>query len=308
VTSGVLVIDKPAGMTSHDVVARVRRVLGIRRVGHAGTLDPEATGVLVLCVGEATRLLEYLTGSDKVYEGVVRFGVGTDTDDASGRVIARAPAWHVTREAVEEAAKALCGTIRQRPPAFSAVHVEGRRAYELARAGQAVELPERTVQIHRLEVRRFEAGEMPWAEFETACSKGTYVRALCRDWGLKLGVPAHLERLRRLRSGPFGIEQAVELEAWAASPEPQNSLLPMRDAVRGMAQVTLAPGLIRRWASGQTVSVPSLPAPSQPGGAAEPVVAVFTEQGELAGIAQVRREGRGVALVPRKVLGRGNRT
>ncbi|MCL6453442.1 MAG: tRNA pseudouridine(55) synthase TruB [Alicyclobacillus sp.] len=226
--SGILVVDKPAGVTSHDVVGQVRRVYGTRRVGHAGTLDPDATGVLVVCVGIATRVVEYLSADDKVYEGEVVFGIGTDTDDASGQVTEMADARHLTRGQISEAALRLVGRLEQRPPRYSAVHVAGQRAYDLARRGTAFELPTRTVEVYDLEVDDVRAADgTPSAQFRVHCSKGTYIRSLCRDWGGLLGVPAHLANLRRIRAGRFTIEQAVQLDALAKDDAPGRWLLPV---------------------------------------------------------------------------------
>jgi tRNA pseudouridine55 synthase len=211
----VLVVDKPAGPTSHDVVDRVRRALGLRRVGHAGTLDPFATGVLPVLVGKATRLAAYLATSDKAYRGSVRFGFATSTDDSTGEALGPTRVVELEREHVVEAARGLTGAILQLPPAFSAKRIAGRRAYELAREGRAAAPAPVRVVVHRLEVLSVEGDR---AEIEVECSSGTYVRALARDLGAALGVGAHLAALRRLRAAGFGLEGAVpweELEAKA---------------------------------------------------------------------------------------------
>lgn len=252
--TGILIIDKPAGLTSHDVVAHVRRKLGTRRVGHAGTLDPDATGVLVVCVGDSTRILEYITADDKVYEGEVSFGIGTDTEDASGRTVEELDASHLDVASITRAAKSMVGHIEQRPPRYSAVHVEGRRAYDLARSGVDFELPTREVEIARLEVIGCELGMYPTAQFHVCCSKGTYIRALCRDWGLALRVPAHMSQLRRVRSGMFRIEDAVSLADWEADPNPSRWLRP---PVAGLdlPRVLVSLQEANRLAEGQAIAV-----------------------------------------------------
>ncbi|GGJ04768.1 tRNA pseudouridine synthase B [Alicyclobacillus cellulosilyticus] len=297
---GVLLIDKPQGLTSHDVVVRVRRVLGERRVGHAGTLDPGATGLLVLCIGETVRLLEYIAADEKAYEGVVAFGAATDTDDAFGRVIARASAAGLAEEAVRHAASGLVGDIWQRVPAYAAVKIGGRRAYELARSGQAVDMPVRQVRIHSLEVTSFTPGEVAHASFRVVCSKGTYVRALCRDWGQAVGLPAHLAALRRTRVGWFRLEDAIALDAWEASPAPRSFLRPARDAVAHLPQVAAREAELTALAQGKPVSCPDAVAGLAPG---EPV-AVLAPSGEVAAIALVAWFRGARWLRPHKVLWR----
>jgi tRNA pseudouridine55 synthase len=209
---GLAVLDKPAGWTSHDVVAKVRRLLGTRRVGHAGTLDPMATGVLLVGVGRATRLLGYLSAADKSYTATVRLGEVTDTDDADGTVIATSDASAVTRTVVERAAAALVGEIEQVPPAYSAVKVAGRRSYARARAGEEVALPPRRVVVHRLTVVELgPPGPVVDVRVEVDCSSGTYIRSLARDLGAALHVGAHLVRLRRIRIGAFDQDSAQPL-------------------------------------------------------------------------------------------------
>jgi tRNA pseudouridine55 synthase len=214
---GLVIVDKPGGMTSHDVVARIRRLAGTRRVGHAGTLDPMATGVLVVGVGKATRMLGYLARTEKRYEATIRLGQSTSSDDAEGKVTGTAPAGALTRGQIAAAAAALTGDITQVPPAVSAVKVGGQRAYRLARAGAAPELAPRPVTVYE-----FAVGAPPRAHRGRAdvdgtgrCSSGTYVRALARDLGAALGTGGHLTRLRRTRAGGFGIESARTLEELA---------------------------------------------------------------------------------------------
>lgn len=227
--SGVCVVDKPGGWTSHDVVARARRLLGTRRVGHAGTLDPMATGVLVLGVGRATRLLTYITGVDKTYEATIRFGTETDTLDAEGEVVARHDMDAPDPEAVRAAAASLTGTIQQVPPMVSAVQVGGRRLHELAREGIEVEREPRTVVVHRFELEPTE-DPMVWRAV-VECSSGTYVRSLAADLGRALGGGAHLASLRRTAVGPFTLEEARPLE--------ELELLPPAEAVRHLPRAVV---------------------------------------------------------------------
>lgn len=244
VLHGVLVVDKPRGPTSHDVVGRVRRLLGERRVGHAGTLDPMATGVLVVLVGEATKLAPFLTAEDKRYTARVALGAGTDTLDAEGQVVARgevpeavlaelraiaaspdaAPDGLVAAALREESART-----DQVPPVFSAIQIGGERSHELARAGKEVELAPRAVEVRALRCLGAEAGEAPSLEIEVLVSKGYYVRSLARDVGVRLGVPAHLSALRRVQSGAFTVEGAVSLDAGADVL--RGALVPVPEAV-----------------------------------------------------------------------------
>ncbi|MBR9990860.1 MAG: tRNA pseudouridine(55) synthase TruB, partial [Gemmatimonadetes bacterium] len=191
---GVLPIDKPVGPTSHDMVARARRVLGTRRIGHTGTLDPMASGLLLLCIGRATRIAEYLTGMDKRYSAVVRLGVSTDTDDAAGSVIAEHPVAGITEADVERALDRQRGDISQIPSSYSAKKVGGERAYAMARQGREVNLEAVPVSIRELTVTRF---DLPDIHIDVTCSSGTYIRAIARDLGADLGVGAHLTALRR---------------------------------------------------------------------------------------------------------------
>ncbi len=214
---GLLVVDKPAGWTSHDVVARLRRVVGQKRVGHAGTLDPDATGVLLVGLGRVTRLLQFLQTQSKAYDATVVFGVATDTLDASGTVVASEP-MEVTAEQVAGAAVTFVGDIEQVPPMVSAVKIGGRRLHELAREGKEVERPPRPVTIHRLEVENVDPGPPPAATITVECSSGTYIRTLASDLGAALGGPAHLGVLRRTRVGDYTLADATPLEVVESDP------------------------------------------------------------------------------------------
>ncbi len=208
-TDGLVVVDKPAGITSHDVVSRVRRLAGTRKVGHAGTLDPMATGVLLVGINRATRLLGQLMLTTKAYDATVRLGVITHTDDAEGDVLATSPTEGIAEAAVRAGLAAMVGEIDQRPSAVSAVKVDGRRAYDRVRAGEEVELPARRVRIDAIEVTRV---ELPEVDISVRCSSGTYIRAIARDLGEGLGVGGHLTALRRTAVGPFGLDDARTLD------------------------------------------------------------------------------------------------
>jgi tRNA pseudouridine55 synthase len=225
---GLIIADKPAGLTSHDVVARIRRLAGTRRVGHAGTLDPMATGVLVVGVEKATRLLGHLALTEKEYSATIRLGQATDSDDADGTIISRVSARGVSRPSLTAAAAALCGEISQIPPAVSAVKVGGRRAYRLARDGAPPRLEPRTVTVHELTVRavRRQGDDLLDADVTVTCSSGTYIRALARDLGAALGVGGHLTRLRRTRVGPYREQDARTLDQLSA----ELAVLPLAQA------------------------------------------------------------------------------
>jgi tRNA pseudouridine55 synthase len=213
--NAVLVIDKPVGPTSFDVVRRIRRAARSKRVGHGGTLDPAASGVLPICLGEATKIAQFLLDADKQYDFTVCFGVETDTDDAAGKVTARRDAGAVEEAAVRGALAAFRGPITQVPPSYSALKRDGRPLYDYARSGETVEAAPRAVTVHELELTSFSGPDA--AMFTMRCSKGTYVRALARDLGRALGVGGHVTALRRTRSGPFALAQARPLDAVLAA-------------------------------------------------------------------------------------------
>jgi tRNA pseudouridine55 synthase len=240
VAAGVLLVDKPGAMTSHDVVARARRALGTRKIGHAGTLDPMATGLLILGVEGATRLLTFIVGLDKTYEATIRLGVSTDTDDAEGTATSRADAAAlavVTPERIAAEVTALTGLISQVPSTVSAIKVGGRRAYDLAREGAEVELKAREVTVSRFDVvdtRR--APDTIDLDVVVDCSSGTYIRALARDLGAALGVGGHLTALRRTRIGPFHVREAASVDELAGSALAEPAVI--AEAVLGRLEVT----------------------------------------------------------------------
>lgn len=233
-TPGLVVVDKPSGMTSHDVVSRGRRLLGTRKVGHAGTLDPMATGVLVLGVGRATRLLGHLSLTDKAYDATIRLGASTTTDDAEGEVTAAADASGLDPADVERALERFLGDIEQVPTSVSAIKVDGKRAHQRVREGEEVRLDARPVTVRELTVHEQRPGEHYELDVSLRCSSGTYVRAIARDLGEELGVGGHLTALRRTAVGPFGLDRARTLDDLAADPV----VVPLAEAAReGFAAV-----------------------------------------------------------------------
>ena len=239
VVSGVLVIDKPIGLTSHDVVQIIRRGTGIRRAGHTGTLDPRASGVLVVLIGPAVRLSEYVSASDKRYQATISLGSSTDTYDSEGMVTSEAPASHVTEEGFDEILQTFVGEIEQVPPPYSAVKVKGRKAYEMARQGEKVELEPRKIQVFSLDILEWDPPEVV---IDAYCSSGTYVRSLANDLGEALGTGAYLIGLRRTKSGKFTLREAVPLrilkEAFEAG-DWYKYLIPAADALGDWPTVEL---------------------------------------------------------------------
>ena len=231
---GVLVVDKPGGPTSHDIVDCVRRALRTRRVGHTGTLDPFATGVLPVCVGRATRLARFLSGGEKEYVATVRLGFATTTDDRTGEPLGPPVPFEGAPESLAKALDGLMGSFDQVPPAFSAKHVGGRRLYELARRGEAVPRVATPVTVHAI---RLLAREADTVEIAVRCSAGTYVRALARDLGERLGTGAHLTALRRTRSGPFELSQSVSGDDLAGAAE---RMIPVAELLLDLPAVTVA--------------------------------------------------------------------
>jgi tRNA pseudouridine55 synthase len=273
---GVLVCDKPAEMTSHDVVARVRRLAGQRRVGHGGTLDPPATGVLVLALGRATRLLPFLPTEPKRYLAEVAFGAATDTLDAAGTVTATAPAGGVDEAALRAALAGFLGPQEQVPPMVSAIKVAGERLYAKARRGEEVERAPRPIVVHELELLGFTPGERPLARLSVACSGGTYVRSLAADLGRALGTLAHLASLRRTAVGRFTESRAHTLGELAEPGRLEAAVLDPAAAMASTATRALTPAEAAALATGRTLD---------PTGRADPVAAVGPD-GRLVAVIQ----------------------
>lgn len=208
---GVIVINKPWGKTSHDMVYFIRKTTGIKKVGHTGTLDPAATGVLPICIGKATKAADMLTASDKAYRAELVLGMTTDTLDAEGEVLTEQPCAYVTKQMLEDTIKKFIGEVYQIPPMFSAIKKDGKKLYELAREGKTVEREKRRVFIHNIELLSFDS-ERGTAEIAVDCSKGTYIRTLCEDIGMSLGCGAYTNRLVRTKSGRFSLEESYTVE------------------------------------------------------------------------------------------------
>jgi tRNA pseudouridine55 synthase len=289
---GLIVVDKPGGMTSHDVVSRIRRLARTRRVGHGGTLDPMATGVLVIGVGRATRLLTYVIGAGKGYTAIIRLGQSTLTDDAEGEVLATTPAGDLAEERIRAGLAALTGEIDQVPSAVSAVKIDGRRAYRRVRDGETVDIPARRVTVSRLEpvdIRRdpSAAPDVVDVVVQVSCSSGTYVRAIARDLGAALGVGGHLTALRRTAVGGFTLAEAVTLEELAERDPERVVDLPVAAAARRFFP--------QREADATESRTLAHGGPLDPAGIGGPY-AVFDPEGELVAIVR-EREGRARAEI-----------
>jgi len=289
VLSGFLILDKPAGPTSHDCVSLLRRCLGLRRIGHGGTLDPGATGVLPMAVGSATRLLPYLNG-DKAYEGTITLGLRTSTDDLSGAVLQQRPVPRLNAADLEQALTRFRGAVRQRPPAISAVRVQGERLYRKAARGEVVTAPERQVTVHSLELRDWNP---PRLTVQVRCSAGAYIRSIARDLGEALGCGGALASLRRTEALGFGLEQAVTIPQLQAHPDPATLVQnPIQPLLALYPRHQLGPEEHSRWGCGQALPVPvTLPVGQ--------VVTVLNPTGALAGMAVIRLSGE---MQPKLVL------
>lgn len=280
---GLIVVDKPAGMTSHDVVGRIRRLAHTRRVGHAGTLDPMATGVLVIGVERATKLLNHLILTDKTYAATIRLGQSTSTDDAEGEVLASADAAGIDLAALYAGIQGLTGDIQQRPSSVSAIKVDGRRAYDRVRAGEEVELAARPVTVARFAVigTPRQQGECLDLDVEVDCSSGTYIRALARDLGAGLGVGGHLTRLRRTRVGPFDLDLAQTLDELAELADPVTLPLPAAIAA-AMPTRTLNQEETRELSFGRVIAAAGIEGTYGAIGPDGQAVALLTETGDQA--------------------------
>lgn len=294
--SGVLVVDKPVGMTSHDVVQAIRNGTGIRRAGHTGTLDPRASGVLVILIGPAVRLSEYVSASDKRYQAIIRLGSSTDTFDADGRFTRSDQPVNVTEQQFEDTLKQFEGEIVQTPPPYSAVKVQGRKAYEMARQGEEVELEPRKIQVYHLEVLEWAPPEVV---IDVHCSSGTYVRSLANDMGAALGCGAYLVGLRRTKSGRFSLRDAVPLrklqEAFHAGNWYQY-LIPAAEALADWPAVELDPDEVEEVRHGHRVKAAEGEQPK--------MVRGVSTQGELVALMELMpsEDGTFMEWQPKKVF------
>ena len=289
---GLAVLDKPAGWTSHDVVARARRLAAQRKIGHTGTLDPMATGLLVLCLGDATRLVEYMAGHDKRYEGEVVLGTRTDTDDAEGKVLQTHAIESPDARRLAEVAARFTGPLMQRPPAYSAIKVAGQRAYAAARRGDELELAPRPVTVHRLVLAQMEAGRL---RLEAECSAGTYVRSLARDIGEELGCGGHLGALRRTAAGRFSVADAITLQALEAlvqGGQMEEVLLQPDEGLLEAPAALVRTDHARDFCQGKALPIAgAMPAPAAP-------IRIYDDAGEFLGVGRAA-ESR---IHPLKVL------
>lgn len=273
--SGILILDKPAGPTSHDVAQRIRRLAGTRRVGHAGTLDPLASGVMLVCIGPATRLVEYLVGHDKTYETTIRLGQTTTTDDAEGEIILDQPV-NITQTQLAAALPAFRGPIRQTVPAYSAVKRDGQPLYKAARRGELLDRPSREVTIHALHLLAFDP---PFVTLRVGCSSGTYIRSLAHDIGEVLGFGGHVAALRRTAVGDFTLADAVSLDQLTAD-NWRDHLLPPEMAVRHLPRLDVDAAEARRLVLGQRLA-------ADPSRLDAPLGSIYDPDGRFLGVVAV---------------------
>ena len=294
---GLLVLDKPSGMSSNAALQHVKRLFGAAKAGHTGSLDPLATGVLPLCFGEATKFSQFLLDADKGYESTFVLGVGTDTADADGAVITRASAAHLAEDSVTRAMVMLTGAIEQVPPMYSALKVDGQPLYKRARAGEQVERAARPVEIYGFELLSFEPGEQVRLGVKVRCSKGTYIRTLAEDLGAALGVPAHVSTLRRCQSGPFALDDCVTPEQLTAVKESGTDtdldalLQPIESCIQHLPRLSLSEAATFYIRQGQPVLVPNGP---QSG-----MVRIVDAGGLFLGVGDMRDDGK---LAPKRLL------
>ncbi len=284
---GFLNLNKPSGFTSHDCVAKVRRILNMKRVGHAGTLDPAATGVLPIALGKATRLLQFLR-DDKAYRATLRLGLQTTTDDLEGEVLATCPAPHLDLDTVKAALLEFQGKIQQIPPNYSAIQVQGQRLYDLARDGKEIEVKARSVEIFHIEVLEWRPGDCPELEVAIACGPGTYIRAIARDLGAVLGVGGTLAQLIRTDSSGFTLADSltlVDLETQVQQGRFQ--VQPVEAVLQHWPAMALPPELARRWCQGQKLPLDLIPGDPLPTAISGTTWRVQNLEGSFLGIARI---------------------
>ncbi len=286
---GFLNLDKPFDWTSHDCVAKTRRILQIKKVGHAGTLDPAATGVLPIAIGKATRLLQYLP-TDKAYKATIRLGVQTTTDDLQGEIISQQPVTELSLEAVKTVLQQFQGKIEQIPPSYSAIQVDGKRLYDLARKGEKVEAPVRNVEVFNIDILDWRVGTFAELDVNIACGGGTYIRAIARDLGAVLGTGGTLAALQRTVSSGFNLADSITLAELEAKLEAKEFQPMVADApLQHLPEITLAETEARRWCQGQKISLDSQ---------VSQIARIYNEERLFLGIGESKEE----LLIPRMVL------
>lgn len=317
---GFLDLNKPAGLTSHDCVARVRRIIRLKRVGHGGTLDPAATGVLPIALGKATRLLQFLR-QDKAYRATIRLGLRTTTDDLEGEIIAAQPVGELSIEVVKAALEQFQGTIQQVPPSYSAIQVQGKRLYDLARAGKTVDVPARLVEVYKIEILDWRSGEFPELDVAIACGPGTYIRAIARDLGAALNIGGTLASLIRTQSCGLHLGNSLTLEQLEEQLQ-QGTFhpIPPDAALSHLAAITLVAADAKRWCQGQKIlalaatehspasdsaeshkQVPNLNPPDE-GGESKILLRVYDEDSRFLGIGSLVNSADDHLLIPQMVF------
>lgn len=282
-------------MTSHDCVSRIRKLLRTKRVGHGGTLDPAATGVLPIAVGKATRLLQYLR-QDKAYQATVRLGITTTTDDLEGEAVASAPVPELTWEQVEAQLPQFVGKISQIPPAYSAIQVQGKRLYDLARAGEIIEVPPRMVEVYKIEVLQWREGDFPEIDLAIACGPGTYIRAIARDLGSVLGIGGTLAHLTRTESCGLPLQESITFEEIETQgTQGTFQLIPPDTVLAHLSQISLNSPDARRWCQGQRISLSDISQVVSP-------LRICAEDGTFLGISEIESSDSEWVLVPKMVF------
>lgn len=301
---GFLNLHKPLNWTSHDCVGKLRRILGTKKIGHGGTLDPRATGVLPMAVGKATKLLNYLP-TDKAYRAVIRLGQRTSTDDLEGELLSTQDGGHLTLEAVEAQLRAFHGKITQIPPAYSAIQKDGKRLYQLARAGMAVDVPPRTVEIFRIDILDFSPGKFPEITAHITCGPGTYIRAIARDLGEALGVGGTLAALERTRSCGLSLGESLTLEQLEALHQSQAlTLISPLALLADFATITLDETQIQRWFWGQSQTIAPEMVVAGPGDRSE--ILVLNGEGKFLGLGLQKSTAAEIQLKPKLVFPLGS--
>lgn len=292
---GILIIDKPSGITSHDVVDYIRKKTGMRRIGHTGTLDPNATGLLILCLGKATKLSEYFIALDKTYEGKMRLGVVSDSHDIDGNIIKENEVGNVSKKEIRKYLSNFIGEIEQIPPMVSAIKIGGKRLYKMAREGVTIEREPRKIKIHEFEIINI---NLPNIWFRVSCSRGTYVRTLCHDLGEKIGCGAILTELKRIKIGNYIIDKATPLESISTKEEIQKNLIPIEYAL-DLPRAIISTSGESLFKNGNKVKTEEILEINE---GTDDLVQVFNRHGVFLGIANIVRTAVGLSIIPKKVF------